>query len=88
MPYTIPTKTTRPPDGGRGDLEGSGIRRQRRREPPDDVEDLDPEEDPELERPLDPDDRAPDDREDDPEDERDGARADDEEDLPDDGAPR
>jgi hypothetical protein len=54
---------------------------------PDEEEDFDPEEDPELEL-LVPDDRAPDDLEDDPEDDRDGALADDE-DLPDDdGAPR
>ena len=55
---------------------------------PDEEEDLDPEEDPELEL-LVPDDRAPDDLVDDPEDDRDGALADGDEDLPDDdGAPR
>ena len=56
------------------------------RELPDDAEDLDVEEDPELGR-LAPDDRAPDDLVADPDDEREGARADDE-DLPDDGTPR
>jgi len=66
---------------------GRGTRRQWRREPPDDVEDFDEDEDPELGR-LAPEDRAPDDLEDEPEDEPDGARADDEDDLPDDGAPR
>ena len=56
------------------------------RAPPDEVEDLDEDDDPELGL-LDPDARAPDDLVDDPEDERDGARADDD-DRPDDGAPR
>ena len=65
---------------------GRGSRLQRRREPPDELEDLDGDEDPELGR-LDPDDRAPDDLADGAEDERDGARADDD-DLPDGDTPR
>jgi len=67
-------------------LKGREHRRHWRRVLPDEEDDLDPEEDPELEL-LVPDDRAPDDLLDEPEDEREGARTDDE-DLPDDGAPR